>query len=56
MSVKVVDRDPSLGGLTHAHKVLLHLLLQLVRQGVGRLTAHRQVPTQPGFFYRININ
>jgi hypothetical protein len=55
MGVKVVDRDPSLGGLTHAHKVLLHLLLQLVRQGVGRLTAHRQVTTQPGFLYPINI-
>jgi hypothetical protein len=55
MGVKVVDRDPSLGGLTHAHKVLLHLLLQLLRQGVGRLTAHRQVPTQPGFLYGIII-
>ncbi len=55
MGVKVVDRDPSLGGLTHAHKVLLHLLLQLLRQGVGRLTAHRQVPTQPGFLHRIII-
>jgi hypothetical protein len=55
MGVKVVDRDPSLGGLTHAHKVLLHLLLQLLRQGVGRLTAHRQVTTQPGFLHRINI-
>jgi hypothetical protein len=55
MGVKVIDRDPSLGGLTHAHKVLLHLLLQLVRQGVGRLTAHRQVSTQPRFLYQLII-